>query len=123
MAKRGERVAPPPVPGGWDLRFGNSDAGKGWEELRAQASAALRRAYDEILADPTPNPPTERHHQLRRELAFGKHDGRDMPRWQIDVTGAARIWYLVDDEQRTLWVYWAGTGHPPATDKGNVRRR
>jgi hypothetical protein len=31
MPKRKERVAPPPKPGGWDLRYATSDAVTGWQ--------------------------------------------------------------------------------------------
>lgn len=36
-------------------------------------------------------------------------------RWQIEVTGAGRIWYLVDPESSTVWIDHAGPGHPRAT--------
>lgn len=38
-----------------------------------------------------------------------------MPRWQIDVTGGDRIWYLLDVDRHTVWVEYGG-GHPKATD-------
>jgi hypothetical protein len=38
-----------------------------------------------------------------------------MPRWQIEVTGGDRIWYLLDVDRHTVWVEYAG-GHPKATD-------
>ncbi len=31
-------------------------------------------------------------------------------------TGGGRIWYLIDESNRTAWVIYAGTGHPKATD-------
>jgi hypothetical protein len=39
-----------------------------------------------------------------------------MPQWQIEVTGAGRIWYLVDDDRKTVWIVEARTGHPKATE-------
>lgn len=33
MPKRGDRVAPPPGAGEWDLRYGDSRAVEGWEQL------------------------------------------------------------------------------------------
>jgi hypothetical protein len=32
------------------------------------------------------------------------------------LTGAGRIWYLVDEERHTIWVDYAGPGHPKATE-------
>ncbi len=34
---------------------------------------------------------------------------------QIEVTGAGRVWYLVDHEKATIWIDYAGPGHPKAT--------
>lgn len=114
--KRGDRAAPPAGPDEWEIRFGTNDAAKGWDELCRQASGNTRRAWVLMRADPVPNPPTPRHHQLKGELAMGAHRGRQLPCWQIEVTGGGRIWYLLDDHDRTVWITYAGTGHPRATD-------
>lgn len=113
--KRKDRVAPPPGPDEWDMRFATSDAAKGWEELCRQAPHNLRRAWETLRTDPCPSP-TPRQHQLKGSLAIGTFDGRHLPCWQYEVTGAGRIWYLVDDERRTVWVQAASTGHPKATE-------
>ncbi|WP_281283299.1 hypothetical protein [Trebonia kvetii] len=42
--------------------------------------------------------------------------GRALERWQIEVTGAGRVWYLVDHDNRTVWIDHAGPGHPKATE-------
>lgn len=68
-----------------------------------------------LRTEPCPTP-TPRQHQLKGSLATGEFDGRSLPRWQYEVTGAGRIWYLVDGERRTVWVQAASTGHPKATD-------
>jgi hypothetical protein len=54
--------------------------------------------------------------RLRGSLSTRTFDGRDLEQWQIEVTGGARIWYLVDDDKRTVWVVHAATGHPKATE-------
>lgn len=50
------------------------------------------------------------------ELATGVVKGSAAERWQYEVTGGGRIWYLVDDENRTARIVYAGTGHPNLTD-------
>jgi hypothetical protein len=55
-----------------------------------------------------------RHHRLRGRLATAMVKGRALDRWQIEVTGAGRIWYLVDREGATVWIDYAGSAHPPA---------
>jgi hypothetical protein len=42
--------------------------------------------------------------------------GERVERWQYEVTGGGRIWYLIDDVNRTAWITYAGTGHPKATE-------
>ena len=58
---------------------------------------------------------TSRHKQLSGRLSVGAHGGRVLPRWQIEVTGGDRVWYLLDVEKRTVWVDYAGA-HPKATE-------
>jgi hypothetical protein len=57
-----------------------------------------------------------RHHRLRDELATGTLKGTLLDHWQIEVTAAARVWYLVDPGTHTVWIDHAGPGHPRATD-------
>ncbi|MCE4267193.1 hypothetical protein [Rhodococcus globerulus] len=114
--KRGDRVAPPAVPGGWELRFATSEASKGWEELCQQAPGNSRAAWNELSSRPDKPVATPRHHQLKGSLATASHRGVQMEQWQVEVTGGGRVWYLVDGERRTLWFKVASTGHPKMTD-------
>lgn len=111
-------MAPPPVGGEWDVRFGSSDAVKGWEELGNTAPGNTAEAWKLMRTSPGPGPgkPTHRHHQLKGELATGKHGGRELPLWQIEVTGGGRVWYLFDEDKHVVWVKHAGVGHPKITD-------
>lgn len=115
--KRGDRAAPPPCDGEWDVRFATADAAKGWDDLAAQAPANLRTAWQLMRTDPAPHARTGRHHRLKGELAHGTHSGTTMDRWQIEVTAGGRIWYLLDPGRRTVWIDQASTGHPKATDR------
>lgn len=58
----------------------------------------------------------ERHHRLKGKLGSAMLKGEPVERWQFEVTGGGRIWYLIDDEARTAWVTYAGTGHPKRTE-------
>lgn len=115
--RRGDRAAPPPGDGEWDVRFANGDAAKGWEQLAAQAAANTRAAWLLMRTAPNPVSRTARHHRLKGELASGAHRGQPLDRWQIEVTAGGRIWYLLDVERRTVWIDYASTGHPRATDR------
>jgi hypothetical protein len=113
--KRRDRVAPPPRPDEWDVRFGQTDAAKGWEELCRQAPGNTRDAFELMRSGPRP-PQDSRHQRLRGALAARALGGRELEQWQIEVTSAGRVWYLVDDDTRTVWVMHAGPGHPKAME-------
>jgi len=53
---------------------------------------------------------------LKGDLASVTHKGKVLPQWQYEVTGAGRIWYLVDEATRTLWLVAATSGHPKLTE-------
>jgi hypothetical protein len=44
-AKRGDRVAPPCRPDGWEARFATSEAAKGWESLCQTARSNTWEAW------------------------------------------------------------------------------
>jgi hypothetical protein len=113
--KRGDRVAPPPGPEERDVRFGDSDSAKGWEELCRQAPGNTLAAWAAMRQNPAPRTDTPRHHRLLGRLATRELKGRVLDHWQIEVTAAGRIWYLVDHETATIWIDYAGPGHPKAT--------
>lgn len=114
--KRGDRVAPPPIGEEWDVRFLSTDAAKGWEELCRQASTNARWAYDLLRNKPRPRVENQRHHRVRHIFGHGGRGSDAWERWQIEVTGSGRVWYLVDDDKHTVWIDLASTGHPKATD-------
>jgi hypothetical protein len=112
--RRGERVAPAAAEGEWEVLFGNNDAAKGWEDLCRSAAGNTRAAWEDMRTRPRMR--DHRHGPLRGKLATGQLGGRQMDRWQIEVTGSARVWYLIDDDHRTVWLVHAGPGHPKATE-------
>jgi hypothetical protein len=117
MPKRGDRAAPPRVGSEYEIRFDNAESAKGWEELARTAPGNLRRAYEAIRNQPRPAPPSDRHHRLHGSLAMVERRDTMHEQWQYEVTSGGRIWYLIDDQDRTCWVTYAGPGHPKATER------
>jgi hypothetical protein len=109
-ANRGGRVPRPAVGGQWGLRFLKTPAVTGWEELWRQTAEAAARAHEWLSDDPRRR--TDRNHPLKGELKFGDVRGRQCERWQHEVTGAGRIWFLIDDDSRTVWLEVVSIGHP-----------
>lgn len=112
---RKERAAPPPVGDEWDVRFGTNEAAKGWEELSRQAATNTRSAFELMRSNPRPAE-DRRHTRLRGDLGTRTFDGRELEQWEIEVTGGGRIFYLVDDAKRTVWVVVASLRHPKITE-------
>ncbi|MFY0583301.1 hypothetical protein [Cystobacter fuscus] len=116
MPKRGDRVAPPPRSDEWDIRFGDSDAVDGWNDLCAQAPGATRDAYDAIVKNPRDSSRPGRQHRLKGSLASRKVAGETLEQWQFEVTSGGRIWYCIDDAHRRVILVLASTKHPKATE-------
>jgi hypothetical protein len=115
-AKRGDRVTPPAKPGGWELRYTSSEAASGWEELCRTARPNTWEAFIVLSERPTQPEKPSRQHRLRGEFALRELKGVPLEQWQYEVTAGGRIWYCPDPERRVVWITWAGTGHPKATD-------
>jgi hypothetical protein len=114
LPKRGERIAPPPAAGDWDLRYGDSAAVDGWEQLSRQAPGPTLAIWSMLRADPRRR--GARQHPLKGELATRSIGGRMLEQWQIEVTGAGRVWYAIDDEHRAVVLTLATVGHPAKTE-------
>jgi hypothetical protein len=99
-AKRGDRVAPPARPDGWEARFATSEAAKGWEELCRAAQANTWEAWVVLTERPTQPENPSRQHRLRGQLAERQISGRTLPQWQYEVTAGGRIWYCPDGQRR-----------------------
>lgn len=116
MAKRGDRVAPPPKADEWELIFGNSDAANGWEELVRQAPGPTREAFDAISRDPRDTARLGRQHRLRGDLATLRVGGEELEQWQYEVTAGGRVWYCVDPKRKRVVLTYASTKHPKITE-------
>ena len=114
--KREDRVAPPAVLGGWEVRFASTEAVKGWDALCQQAPGNTYNAWLDMRTNPRPGVDS-RHTRLRGELGTKLIKGRALEQWQIEVTGGGRIWYAIDDDRHTVWLTHAATRHPRATER------
>ncbi len=110
MSKRKGRVAPPPRAGGWDFVL----AASGWDELCSAAPANARTAWDEITEDPRNHGP--RQHRLKGDLGTRGLKGEQLEQWQYEVTAGGRIWYCIDDANKTILMTYASVGHPKRTE-------
>ncbi|MFI7435086.1 hypothetical protein [Micromonospora haikouensis] len=98
------------------MRFGTKEAAEGWEELVKAAPGNLWRAWESLTYGPEDLNILGRQHRLKGELGSRMVQGVNLEQWQYEVTGGGRIWYCPDAERRIVWVTYASTAHPRATD-------
>ena len=116
MSKRGQRVAPPPRPGDWEVRLGDKAAGNGWEDLCRQAPGPTRDAFEAIERAPRDPSRPHRQHRLGGELGTREIGGAPLEQWQLEVTAGGRIWYCIDDKNKRVIVTLATPKHPKLTE-------
>lgn len=114
--KRGDRVTVPPRGDEWDVRFGSSEAVRGWEELCRLALANTRRCLEALRSAPRSRSNHERQHRLRGDLATHRHNGLDLEQWEYEATSGGRVRYVIDGGNRTIWIVYASPRHPKDTD-------
>lgn len=95
MTRRGGRLPRPTRKDEWAIEAVSERVAKDWDKLAAVATNALADAWDRLAANPHMH--SDRMHRLKGGLATGEFEGRSLPRWQYEITGGGRIWYLVDD--------------------------
>ena len=118
MTRRGDDI---PRPRPWRVRAADRTAGVGWDQLVANYPEAADRAWVAMTSNPRRT--DDRQHQLKGQLAQTTVGGQVLDHWQIEATAGGRVWYAVDDTERTLWVTQAGAAHPKQTDTRRHRKR
>lgn len=115
-ARRGERVAPPGPPDGWELRYATNEAAKGWDQLCATARSNTWEAWIVLTTRPTEPENRARQHPMKGQLGSRDVRGKILEQWQYEVTAGGRIWYCPEPDRRIVWLVAASTGHPKATE-------
>ena len=118
MTRRGDAI---PRPLSWAVRAASRSSGDGWDKLVAQYREAADRAWVAITSDPRRT--DSRQHRLKGQLGSVLVGGIELEQWQFEVLAGGRIWYGIDDANRTLWITGATIGHPNQTDTGRRRKR
>lgn len=120
MPKRRERVAPPPKPGGWDLRYATGDAVTGWEKVRAAAPGNARTAWEKLSTEPRER--SDRQHPLKGALGIRLVNGETLE--QVAVRGHRRRAALVLHRRSTAHRLAHARGlRTPETDRVTHERK
>ncbi|MDH6706163.1 hypothetical protein P3T27_002886 [Kitasatospora sp. MAA19] len=114
--KRGDDVAPPLVGEEWRLRFGTTEAAKGWGQLCAEAAGNARRCFEALRVNPLSMRDPDRQHRLRGRLATRVFGGVELPQWEYEVTAGGRVRYVVDEVARVVHLVHASPRHPQDTE-------
>ena len=94
--------------------FATSDAADGWEQLGRHAAGPTNECWRRLRTNPLRV--DKRQHPLKARLSHRQVGSKRLQQWQYEVTGAGRVWYCPDPEQRTVWLTHASVGHPKATE-------
>jgi len=113
--KRGERVAPPPPPGGWELRHGDSTVAGDWELLVQNVPTAALTCYTALSTDPLAY--SARQKRLRGDLGTRTIGGATLPQWQYEVTSGGRVWYCPDPARRIVYLTLVSLAAPRQTHR------
>jgi hypothetical protein len=116
VPKRGDRVAPPARPDGWEARFATTEAATGWEDLCRTARNSTWDAWVVLTERPTRSANPDRQHRLKGDFGSREVHGQTLEQWQYEVTSGGRIWYCPDPEKMIVWLTRASTRHPKETD-------
>jgi hypothetical protein len=112
--RRGERVAPPPTKEECDVVFATNDAVEGWEQLGRHVPGPINDGWQRLPTAPLRV--DRRQHPLKGRLSEREVADKRRQQWQYEVTGAGRVWYCPDPDQKTVWVTDASVGHPKQTE-------
>lgn len=86
----------------WLVVAKNRRVNRDWEALLLRAPENTRRCYEDLCNAPTVRKP-KRVFPLKGKLYKGA--------WEYEVTSSERVFYVPDEENRKVFVYYAGK-HP-----------
>ena len=101
----------------WTIRAASARARKEWDRARAAEPELMAGVRDRLRTRPldrSDNP--NRTHQLRGSLAEKWIGDVKLPQWQHEMTGAGRIFYCPDRDERVIWVTHIDLAHPKETE-------
>ncbi|WIB15389.1 hypothetical protein DEJ34_14830 [Curtobacterium sp. MCPF17_050] len=88
-------------------------AEQGWRDLVATQRNAVVAAWERLATDPLTEDLT--CHALRGALGSVAYLGRSWVRRQLELKRGARVWFVVDPEERVVHLLDVHTRHPNQT--------
>jgi len=76
----------------------------------------MYEAWPALSLRPTTPENRQRQHRLKGDFASVLVHGVWRDQWQCEVTAGGRIWYVIDDVKRVVWVTLASVSHPRVTE-------
>lgn len=102
---------PPDLVFTYRVRAKNKSVYAEWDKLAVSHKGNLVACFDHLATCPTDATlDPDRCHQLKpaRRLGYIEY-------WQYEVGGGARVWYLVDEDTKTVCIHAVLTSHPSRT--------
>lgn len=89
----------------WLVVARNRRVKKGWDSLAKKYPENLQRCYEDLSTQPM---------QRRRGRIFPLKGKKYKGAWEYELTGGARIFYVPDEAEKKVVVYYAGEHIQPA---------
>lgn len=115
MAKAKRSVQRPTKKSEYTLQHVDRSCEVGWENLCASQRNSCAGLFDRLAADPTHVDNPDKQHRLKGTLSTATVLGVEYDQWQYELAKGARVWYVIDHTNKTVFLTNVATAHPNQT--------
>ncbi len=87
----------------------------GWSDVVASQRNGCADLFDRLTADPANVDNPDKQHRLKGNLSTTTVRGVERDQWQYEMAKGARVWYVVDRDNKTVYLTRVATAHPNQT--------
>ena len=115
MAKHKRSVQRPTKRSEYTLQHADRSCEVGWADLCASQRNVCADLFDRLADDPTQVDNPDKQHRLKGLYATETVLGVEYEQWQYELAKGARVWYVVDEKSKTVFLTKVATAHPNET--------
>jgi len=115
MAKTRRDVNRPTKKSEYEIRHADRSSEVGWTDLCASQRNGCADLFDRLTAEPAHVDNPDKQHRLKGGLSTTTLGGVEFDQWQYEMSKGARVWYVVDENTKTVYLTRVATGHPNET--------
>ena len=115
MAKGNRSVTRPTKQTEYTLRHADRASEVGWTDLAASQRNGCADLFDRLTTDPTLVDNPNKQHRLKGSLSTTTVGGVEHDQCQYEMGKGARVWYVVDQHTKSVYLTRVATAHPNQT--------